>query len=113
MFVLAGNFTSKKAGECAGADGGADYPGLRDGFNSLAAVIERHSKIKARRGRAAGQRASWWRGQARRASSGRHAAAAGGQGRAVTAGGRAGLRSEGRRPSPRPRPRRTAPRPQR
>ncbi len=46
MFVLAGNFSSKKAGE----DGGADYPGLRDGFNSLAALIERHSKIKVGRG---------------------------------------------------------------
>ncbi|GBF94898.1 hypothetical protein Rsub_08141 [Raphidocelis subcapitata] len=48
MFVLIGNFTSKKAGDCAGAggDGGADYPALRDGFGALAALIERHAKIK-------------------------------------------------------------------
>jgi hypothetical protein len=42
MFVLAGNFTSKVAA-CGGA---ADYPALRDGFASLAALIERHDKIK-------------------------------------------------------------------
>lgn len=45
MFVLIGNFTSKK-GSDAGGDGGVDYPTLRDGFSSLAALIERHDKIK-------------------------------------------------------------------
>jgi len=45
MFVLLGNFTSKTAGEGSG-EGVADYPALKDGFASLAALIERHDKIK-------------------------------------------------------------------
>ncbi|KAI8470951.1 MAG: DNA polymerase alpha/epsilon subunit B-domain-containing protein [Monoraphidium minutum] len=50
MFVLTGNFTSKRASGSGtgggGADCGADYAALRDGFASLARLVERHHKIK-------------------------------------------------------------------
>lgn len=46
MFVLIGNFSSKRSAAAGGVETGADYPALRDGFASLASLIERHDKIK-------------------------------------------------------------------
>jgi hypothetical protein len=51
MIVMIGNFSSKRGGApqggaSGGAEQGADYLALRDGFASLAGLIERHDKIK-------------------------------------------------------------------
>ena len=66
MFVLIGNFTSRRGdgggggsgggagggggggggGGAGGADGGADYPALKDGFAALASLVERHAKVR-------------------------------------------------------------------